>query len=79
MTEDKIRTNLRMAMYLISGSNFLGALAFLATYFYMKEILLLLASVLLLVAGVTFIFIVKRFQNKLDIMVGTTGENNERK
>jgi len=60
------KKNVDKAILYVTGSNFLAGFVLLIVYFNSKNIWLLIASILMILAGIAFTFLAKKFNKKLD-------------
>ncbi len=62
--ESSIKKNLRQAMIITFSSFMIGALLFLVTYIYAKNIWYLVLTIVSFVAGIVFVFVIKSLESR---------------
>lgn len=77
MSEKSIQDKLRKSLIFVTGSNIIGAIVFFVAYFFTKEILLLVAAIFVFIAGIVFIFAVKRIEKKLINILNPIGQEHK--
>ncbi len=74
--DSKIKDNLNKSVLYASGANFLTAFVLFIVFVISKEYLYLIASVILILAGVAFIFMIKSLQRRIKGYSDKSGSNN---
>lgn len=77
MSDNDIRKKMRSAMFMITGSNYIGAIAFFVAWKIFPELWLLIPAILMVITGTAFIFIVNKLEKKY--LNAQNGVKNDRK
>ncbi len=77
--DSKIKDNLNKSVLYASGANFLTAFVLFIVFVISKEYLYLIASVILILAGVAFIFMIKSLQRRIRGYSNKSGNHNSDK
>ena len=63
-SESTIKKNLRQSMIITFASFLIGAILFLISYIYIKNIWFLVLTIVSFVAGIVFIFVIKSLESR---------------
>jgi VIT1/CCC1 family predicted Fe2+/Mn2+ transporter len=63
-SDDRIKKNLNSSLYLILISNLVAAFLFFIAYLFIKNIWFLIASIVIAIISVAFIFVIQYLKNK---------------
>ena len=75
--EDSIARNLKIGMYLATGSNFIAAVLFLIAYIITGNIWFIVAFAIVALAGTVFIFVVQHLKRKFANLIKKEEEYNK--